>query len=158
MMTMKSHKVLKKAIDEAGVKRVASDLKVSGSLVYKWCKPPANQESLLDHGALNPLDRVAALYRSTSSPEIINWLCSQADGYYVANPPKTGVRVKKREFLQKTQQLVKEFSELLNTISASFEDDSRIDEKESEQIRKEWEDLKRMAEGFVRACESGCFG
>ncbi len=38
---MKSHEVLKQVIEEVGAKRVAADLKVSNSLVYKWCQEPA---------------------------------------------------------------------------------------------------------------------
>ena len=37
---MKSHEVLKQVIEEVGTKRVAAELKVSNSLVYKWCQEP----------------------------------------------------------------------------------------------------------------------
>ena len=52
---MESHEVLKKAMDNLGVKSVASKLNLSTSLVYKWCQP---SESPNDSGAENPLDRL----------------------------------------------------------------------------------------------------
>ena len=56
-----------------------------------------------------------------------------------------------------TQKLLGEFSELLAAVSRSYDDDSIIDQSEAQSIRKEWEDLKAMAEHFVVACESGAY-
>ena len=36
---MDSHQVLQKAIEKVGAKKVAGDMRVSSSLVYKWCQP-----------------------------------------------------------------------------------------------------------------------
>lgn len=56
-----------------------------------------------------------------------------------------------------TQKLIKEFSETLEVISQSYDNDKKIDSKESNKIRKEWEDLKGAGESFVKACELGKF-
>ena len=55
---MKSYDVIRKAIDEPGVKAVAARLRVSAALVYKWCEPQPDSEDPDQSGARNPLDRV----------------------------------------------------------------------------------------------------
>ena len=56
---------------------------------------------------------------------------------------------------QETRELVREFSELLDAVTESVEDDPGIDANEAEQIRQKWEDLKACTEKFVAACEKG---
>ncbi len=58
---MDSHQVLQKAIEKVGAKKVARDMRVSSSLVYKWCQPSTDDATIEPSGARNPLDRVAAL-------------------------------------------------------------------------------------------------
>ena len=147
-----SHLVLKQAIAKKGVKIVASELKVSSSLIYKWC-----QEKDLDSGAGadNPLDRLNKLIAVTEDESPIHWLCQSSGGFYVPNPQEE--QGSHSPVLGATQELVSEFSELLGAVSASFHNDGQIDESEAKQIRKEWEDLKSMAEQFVRSCERGVY-
>ena len=59
--------------------------------------------------------------------------------------------------LEATQHLLSEFSELLAAVSQSYNADRTIDDDEASRIRKEWEDLKTLAERFVVACESGIY-
>ena len=54
-----------------------------------------------------------------------------------------------------TRELVRTFSELLDAVTESVEDDPGIDPNEAETIRQEWEDLKACTEKFVVACEKG---
>ena len=56
-----------------------------------------------------------------------------------------------------TQKLIKQFSDTLEKISDCFDNDNKITGKEAESIRKEWEELKSIGEGFVYACELGKF-
>jgi hypothetical protein len=51
--------------------------------------------------------------------------------------------------------MVREFSELLDAITESTEDDPGIDLHEADQIRQRWEDLKACVERFVISCEQG---
>ena len=44
-------------------------------------------------------------------------------------------------------------SQPLEVISQSYDNDKKIDSKEANMIRKEWEDLKGVGESFVKACE-----
>ena len=150
---MDSHEVLKKAVTEVGAKSVASDMNLSSSLIYKWCEPSEPEGA---GGADNPLDRLLRIYELTGDTGPIAWLCQRAGGYYVAN--HAPVDQEKFSLLPTTRQILREFTELLDAVSEGMEDDGKIDDKEAERIRAEWEDLKSIAEGFVNACEKGTFG
>ena len=156
-IVQKSYQVLKKAIDKVGVKAVAARMNVSQSLVYKWCQDSDDTAKIAPSGAANPLDRLQMIHEITEDNEIINWMCRHAGGFYAPNPqdhelPSVGGRV-----LKNVHSMIKEFSEALDAISQSYNEGKRITIKEAERIRKEWEDLKCIGEGFVRACEAGKF-
>ena len=51
--------------------------------------------------------------------------------------------------------MVREFSALLDTVTASYADDEQIDRGEADEIRQKWEDLKASVERFVVGCEKG---
>jgi hypothetical protein len=150
---MESSDVLKKAIDNLGVKSVASDMGLSRSLIYKWCQAKDAPEA---GGVDNPLDRVAKLLELTGESGPVEWLCQKADGFYVKNPPAD--QPPNPFPLKATQEILSEFSDLLEVVSRSIEDDQAIDEREAKRIRKVWEQLKSITEGFVVACESGTYG
>ena len=147
---MDSYEVLKEAVTGVGAKSVASDMALSTSLIYKWCEPSMSPSS---GGAENPMDRLAKIYDLTEDPGPIQWLCEHAGGFFVKNPPTPEDH--RLALLPATQKILKEFSELLNAVSRSADDDGEIDTAEAARIRKEWEDLKQAAERFVVACESG---
>lgn len=152
---MNSWEVLKAATDRIGAKALAAKLNLSTALIYKWCQEPPTDEDPDASGARNPLDRLGAVYDATEDPEIINWLCARADGFYVANPAiKPGTE--DTELLTTTQRLVQDFSKLLGDISAGS-DDGLIEPHEAAKIRQSWERLKTQAEKFVVACEKGYF-
>ena len=54
-----------------------------------------------------------------------------------------------------SRNMVRDFSQLLDTITASVEDDNHIDLEEADEIRQKWEDLKTLVEHFVIGCEKG---
>lgn len=145
---MKSHEVLKETVDTLGAKKVAADLGISLSLLYKWSEP--TDES----GAQNPLDRVAQLSKITNDPRCVMWLCQQMNGVYVKNPASLGG---KSDVLRATQRLLKEFSDVLMAVSLAWED-SRVTTAEAEKIRAEWDELKSIAETFVLSCEDHARG
>lgn len=149
---MESHEVLKKSVSDLGVKSVASDLGLSTSLIYKWCQPSGTEDA---SGADNPLDRLCKMYEVTGDKSPIEWLCRQADGYFVENVASEEIDA--IPLLHMTRRIVREFSELLDVLTESIENDGRIDLLESEQIRNEWEQLKSSAESFVSACEEGVY-
>lgn len=149
---MTSHEVLKKSVADLGAKAVASELNLSTSLIYKWCQPTDSEDA---SGADNPLDRVAQLYEITEDTRPINWLCHKANGYFVPNvSPREGKPV---PLLHMTRRIVREFSDLLDVITISIENDGKIDLAEAETIRKEWEELKSVTESFVVSCEKGMY-
>jgi len=147
---MQSYEVLKKAVSGVGVKSVASDMKLSSALVYRWCEPSDTPDA---SGAKNPLDRVAALCDLTGDREPIKWLCRQVDGFFVKNTDADDNF--EGSVFEATQKMLKEFSDVLQSVTNGMRDDGEIDKGEAEQLRDEWEDLKSVAESFIVACERG---
>lgn len=149
---MNSHEVLKKSVSDLGVKSVAADLGLSTSLIYKWCQPSEAEDA---SGAGNPLDRLAKVHELTGDTGPIEWLCQQADGCFVPNVVSEDLEA--IPLLHMTRRIVREFSELLDVLTESIENDGQIDGGEAENIRKEWDQLKSSAESFVRGCENGVY-
>jgi len=152
---MRSYEVLRRAADKVGVKALAAELRLSAALVYKWCQEwdPNDPDA---GGARNPLDRLADIVRITGDRGAVDWLCHQAGGFFVPNPTAHPPDVSK-ELLVNTQRLVREFSELLVTVTSSIEDDGAITPHEADRIRNEWELFKSIVEAFTVACERGVF-
>lgn len=149
---MKSYEVLRKAVHQAGVKSIAADMKLSSSLVYKWCQESEQPQAA---GTDNPLDRLLQICQLTGNTEPVQWLSEQLNGFFVANP-----KLRPEEFLplfSATQKLLAEFTDLLTAISNSVENDGVICRTEASTIRMEWEHLKSLAETFVVACEKGVY-
>lgn len=147
---MKSHEIMKEVLRESGVKSVAVDMNLSTSLLYKWSQDQDSEDS---SGADSPLDRLIKLYEITGDDRLVRWLCQQTDGFYSPNPRPH--KTAPPPLLQATQSILREFSELLEAVSSSSADNGEIDTEEAASIRKEWEDLKSLAETFVSACERG---
>ena len=152
---MKSYEVLREAVDEPGVKAVAAALRVSPALVYKWCEPPADSDDPDQSGAKNPLDRVREMYLLTKDIRLIRWLCNEAGGFYVTNPVPELRKSHDESIFSHTRSMVRDFSELLDTITESLETTPGISMEEADDIRQRWEDLKACVEEFVIACEKG---
>jgi hypothetical protein len=152
---MKSFEVIRQATDEPGVKAVAAALKVSPALVYKWCEPPADEQDPDQSGARNPLDRVREMYLLTKDIRLIRWLCNEAGGFFVANPVPEIRRSVDEAIYNETRAMVRDFSELLDAVTESVEDEPHIDPDEADEIRQRWEDLKACVERFVISCERG---
>lgn len=153
---MESHEVIREALDKVGAKVVAQELNLSYSTVSKWGEIPP-KEGERGSGARNPLDRIWMLYEATSHRPILDWLCNQAGGYFVENPPHEKSRKKAKEFVAQTRDMVRKFYKLLEVFSESYENDGKIDQQESENIRAEWEKLKSTVASLVNACEKGYY-
>jgi hypothetical protein len=154
---MKSYDVIRQAVDEPGVKAVAAALKVSPALVYKWCEAPAETGDPDQSGTKNPLDRVREIYELTKDIRIIRWLCNEAGGFFVSNPVADLRRTMDETVFTQTRAMVRDFSELLEAVTESVENDSLIDLNEADTIREKWEDLKACVEKFTVCCEKGHF-
>src|ERR1043166_5688136 len=124
---MKSFDVIRTAVDEPGVKGVAAALKVSPALVYKWCEPPAEADDPDQSGAKNPLDRVREMYLLTRDIRLVRWLCNEAGGFFVANPVPELRKSLDQTIFSETRSMVRDFSELLEAVTESVEEDSDID-------------------------------
>lgn len=152
---MKSFEVIRQAVDEPGVKAVAAALKVSPALVYKWCEPPADEADPEQSGAKNPLDRLREMYLLTKDIRLIRWLCNEAGGFFISNPVPDIRKTTDEAVYVETRTMVRDFSELLDAVTESVEDDPFIDPDEADIIRQRWEDLKASCERFVISCERG---
>ena len=152
---MRSYEVLREAAEKIGVKALAAELRLSPALVYKWCQESSESDPD-SSGARNPLDRLAEVVRATGDPRVVNWLCHEADGFFVKNPRRPEDSIDEK-LLYTTQRMVKEFGELLGTVSESIRDDGYISSDEADRIRVSWEALKSVNEGFAVACERGLY-
>lgn len=148
---MHSHEVMREVLKKTSAKQIAADMGLSLSLIYKWAEPPEDDSG---SGASSPLDRVGQLLRITRDARIAQWVCEQADGFYIRNPhnlPPTA------NVIPATNGIVQEFADMLATI-ATASADSSISKEEAKTIRRRWEELKSVTEGFVKAAESGNYG
>ena len=150
---MKSHRMLKQVFREPSVQCVAESINLSPSTVYKWAESPDTGSA---SGISNPLDRTLALYRATGDLRIVRWLCEQSGGFFVENSEALDNGEQTQRLAPATSQVVKQFADLLSTVAGAASD-SKISTSEAKNIRKEWEKLKRIAEGYVKCCEAGNF-
>lgn len=147
---MHSHEVMKEVLKKTSAKQIAADMGLSLSLIYKWAEPPEDDSG---SGASSPLDRVGQLIRITRDPRVAQWVCEQAGGFYIRNPQQFPSH---QPLIPITNDIVQEFADMLATIATSSADNV-ITKDEAKNIRRRWEELKTVTEGFVTACESGSF-
>ncbi len=149
---MHSHELLREVFQQCSPKQVAAQLGLSLSMIYKWAEPP---DPAAGSGSTNPLDRIDGLLHCTNDRRLVQWICQRAGGFFILNP-KTN-KPHPSYLIPATNEIVQEFADLLAVI-ASAAADNQITQKESEQIRARWEELKSVTEGFVACCEEGNFG
>jgi transposase len=148
---MQSHEMLREVFQQCSPKQVAAELGLSLSMIYKWAEPP---DATAGSGSTNPLDRVEALLHCTKDLRLVQWICERAGGFFILNPKVS--RPHPSYLIPATNQIVQEFADLLAVI-ASAAADNQVSEKESQQIRRRWEELKCVTETFVACCEEGSF-
>jgi hypothetical protein len=146
---MQSHEVMKEVLRRTSAKQLAAELGLSLSLIYKWAEEPDDPS-----GASGPLDRVAQLIRVSKDPLIAQWVCEQSGGFFIRNPEHLPAS---RPLMPVTNDIVQEFADMLATI-AQASADNVISKDEAKTIRRRWEELKSVTEGFVQAAEGGSFG
>jgi len=147
---MQSHELLHEVFSRTSVKQVSADLGLSLSMVYKWAEPDDGTGS----GAVNPLDRIETLVRSTGDERLVQWICERAGGFFIKNPKTSWPHP--HFLIPATNRIVQEFADLLAVV-ATAAGDNHISKEESRKIRERWEELKCVTEGFVRCCEEGNF-
>jgi transposase len=147
---MESHELLREVLENKSAKQVADDLNLSLSMVYKWAQPPKESG---DGRVDNPLARIEALIQSTNDERIVQWICQRAGGFFIHNP--NNLR-HPQVLIPATNRIIQEFADLLAVVAAAAADEN-ITLPEAKQIRRRWEDLKSVTEGFVASCENGNF-
>ncbi len=148
---MYSHELLHEVLQKTSAKQIASDLNLSLSLIYKWAEPADDPSS---SGSTNPLDRIEALHKTTQDERIVQWVCERAGGFFIKNPKAKWPHP--YAVIPAANTIVQEFADLLSVV-ATATGDSHVTHEESKAIRKRWEQLKSVTEGFVQACEAGNF-
>jgi len=146
---MESHELLREVFQKLSPKHAASELGLSLSMVYKWAEPPDQQS-----GAVNPLDRVAALAKLSGDTRIVQWLCQNAGGFFIKNPAHHHAHPE--HLVPAMNSVVQEFADLLSVVAAASAD-NQITAAEAKAIRARWEELKTVTEEFVSCCEAGNF-
>lgn len=149
---MESHEVLREVLKKTSAKQISADMGLSLSLIYKWAEPPSDATG---SGAHNPLDRVDQLLKVTQDTRIAQWVCERAGGFFITNPEAN--RPHPTSLIPSTNAIVQEFADMLAVIATAAAD-NHITKDEAKQIRRRWEELKSVAEGFIRAAEVGNFG
>lgn len=148
---MQSHELLREVIKDSSAKHIAADLNLSLSMIYKWAEPSEKADG---SGLANPLDRIEQLIKSTGDPRLPQWICERAGGFFIHNPKARWPHP--YQLVPATNQIVQEFADMLGVIAAAA-GDNHITKTEARDIRRRWEDLKRVTEGFVNGCENGNF-
>ncbi len=148
---MQSHELLREVFQQCSPKQVSADLGLSLSMIYKWAEPA---DTTAGSGSTNPLDRIEALMRCTNNPRIAQWICQRAGGFFILNP-KTN-KPHPSYLIPATNEIVQEFADLLAVVAAAAAD-NQITQKEAQDIRGRWEELKTVTESFVACCEEGNF-
>lgn len=148
---MHSHEVMREVLKKTSAKQIAADMNLSLSLIYKWAEPPEDESV---GGTSSPLDRVGQLLRVTQDSRIAQWVCEQADGFYIRNPHNLPTS---HALIPATNDIVQEFADMLATI-ARASSDNVISREEARTIRRRWEELKSVTEAFVKAAETGSYG
>jgi hypothetical protein len=108
---MHSHEVMREVLKKTSAKLIAAEMGLSLSLIYKWAEPPEDDSG---SGASSPLDRVGQLIRATGDTRVAQWVCEQANGFYIGNPhnfPPT------ENVIPATNGIVQEFADMLATLS-----------------------------------------
>lgn len=147
---MQSHELLKDVLKRVSAKQIAADMNLSLSLIYKWAEPPSEVSG---SGSSNPLDRIEQLIKTTGDERIAHWVCAQAGGFFIANPP---TKASGQDLVPATNLIVNDFAQLLAAITVASAD-QQVTAKEAQSIRARWEELKSATEGFVQAAEKGAF-
>lgn len=155
MHVRETYQVLREAIDAVGVKKVASALDVSTSLVYKWCQEPKSDENPDASGVTNPLDRLLKIYDVTDELDLIHHICRRAGGFFTPNPAVE--HSMETRFVSETIAILDKFADLMRYAERSLFNDGKIDKDESNKIRRDWDRLKSHLERFVACCEAGTF-
>lgn len=147
---MHSHEVMKEVLKKTSAKQIASEMNLSLSLIYKWAEPPEDDSG---SGTSNPLERVGQLIRVTGDTRIAQWVSEQANGFYIRNPQNVP---QPHTLIPATNDIVQEFADMLATIAQASADNA-ITKDEAKTIRRRWEELKSVTEGFVKAAETGTY-
>lgn len=131
-----------------GVKKVAEAFDVSESIIHKWVETG-------EHHRKNPMEDFLKLMEVLKwDPEFMRYICGLGGGCYVKDPPlKNG---KAQDLMSVENDVMGNMGGLMKTISIAARD-KNISSHKARDIRKGWDEVKSLTEGFVVGCEHGNF-
>jgi len=144
---MDTNELLRLLCKKLGTKQIADDFGVSVSLVQKWSGQGESHRT-------NPLeDFIEFAVAVKWDADLMHWLCAEAGGYFVHNPEVTNG--KPLPLHKAHYKVLHDLAQTLALITREAEHDSIC--KDAAKIRRNWDGLKSLVEGFVVGCEKGCF-
>ena len=144
---MDSRELFRGFFKDTSPKEIAAEVGLSVSQVERWARPGEGYRT-------NPADRMVQVMRMDRNQQLIRWLCQQADGTFVPNPPAqplTGT-----ELLPATSGVMQELG-LLQAVVAEAVKDCQVSPAEAVELRQKWEVLKSDMEAYLRAGEENRF-
>jgi hypothetical protein len=144
---MDTNELLRLLCKKLGTKQIADALGISVSLVQKWSGQG-------DSHRTNPLeDFIEFAVAVKWDAELMHSLCAEAGGYFVHNPEVTNGKPLPLD--KAHYKVLHDLAQTLALITREAEHDSIC--KDAAKIRRNWDGLKSLVEGFVVGCEKGCF-
>lgn len=138
-----SKEIMKEATAVVGVKAIAFALKMAPSTLYN---------SMNNEDSPDIAQRFVDLNTLCGNDLLIKWACSELGGTFVPNLQLTESALQ-REATDVVASALKEFAEIVTVIGEVIAD-NKITADEPAKVRKEWEDLKSVMEGFVVGLEN----
>ncbi len=152
---MNSRKILKLALKGCDRDDVAKAIGISkGSLNNQV----AGEKPYFPKGhTQNFVDRVVNFiditYESTGKMILLEQLAEEFGFITIQNP---AIKATGTPVVSKVSEILKDFAGVIDEIGKAAED-QRIEPDEAERIRSKWENMKRLTEAFVLACETGVY-
>jgi hypothetical protein len=142
---MKSQDVLREVLADSNIKQVAAELGVSVSLLHKWQEGAEHQ--------VNPAERLAVLTRVTRDRRLLEWLCAEADGFFVRNVP---VKVSPpADWPAASGAVLKDLGQVQMALAETLAQPESA--ARTAVLRRHWQALKSHLERLVRTLEQGQF-
>ena len=124
---------------------MAAELGVSVSLLHKWQEGVEHQ--------VTPAERLALLTRVTRDQRLLEWLCAEADGFFVRNGP---VQVSPAVDLPaESNAVLRDLGQVQMALAESLAQPESA--ARAAVLRRHWQALKSRMERLVRTLERGQF-
>lgn len=129
---MNTAELLKRSLS-VNAKYLSAELNITERTVHKW----------LSGEQRNPIDRLQIIMDNCESTGVLDYLCHRFGGYFIKH------NIDEENSPAVCAEACREFGELISVIGDSLKD-GNIDLSEFYKIKKEWNDLQSIIEGFLK--------